>query len=67
MPPQVAGLVGRAELLSAIFFVLSFMAYTRAVKTKQKSGECVILSIIIQPYTKAERIIRYNAHTLQQC
>lgn len=32
---QVAGVVGRAELLSAIFFMLTIFAYQRATKSKQ--------------------------------
>ena len=38
---QVAGLVGRAELLSALFFIGSFLAYRRAALKSGSNGEIV--------------------------
>ncbi|XP_058132439.1 protein O-mannosyl-transferase TMTC4 isoform X3 [Dasypus novemcinctus] len=48
----VAGVVGRADLLCALFFVLSFLGYCKAFKESNKEGTCsstfwVLLSILL--------------------
>lgn len=36
----VTSVVGRAELLAAIFFLLSLQLYTRATRHATKTGKC---------------------------
>lgn len=48
----VAGVVGRADLLCAIFFVLSFLSYSKAFPENHKEGtpfsaSCVLLSVLL--------------------
>lgn len=35
---QVTGVVGRAESLSSIFFILAFTTYVKATKKRSKTG-----------------------------
>ena len=46
---QVASVVGRAELLSAVFFFLSFLAYVKAVKqlTLMKQWMYLLLTVLL--------------------
>lgn len=54
LPHQVAGVVGRAETLSSIFYLLTLFCYRRGCRDSTSSGELcctstVIKIIIIQP------------------
>jgi hypothetical protein len=38
-PSQVAGVVGRAEILCSVFFLAAFIFYTRAARRKKSTGK----------------------------
>ncbi|XP_003388214.1 PREDICTED: transmembrane and TPR repeat-containing protein 3-like [Amphimedon queenslandica] len=47
----VAGVVGRAECLSAIFFLLTFLAYKRSLSTKGTGARWFVLSLLLCIYS----------------
>ena len=50
---QITGVVGRAELLSSIFLLAAFLAYTRSKGADHSIGKSSILELIqLWPGTK---------------
>ena len=58
-PVQVAGLVGRTELLSGLFFIAAFFAYRRSVLHHKG---CSLLHLCVLCAYQCQGVVTYMSH-----